>query len=75
MYQNMRQVGAPTSQTSQLPTGLQLGTGVKVMGTEKLHMQGNIEPTGNQLDLAINGRGFFKSRCLMDQQLIHVMVS
>ncbi|MEN9596475.1 MAG: flagellar basal-body rod protein FlgG [Pseudomonadota bacterium] len=60
MYQNMRQVGAPTSQTSQLPTGLQLGTGVKVMGTEKLHMQGNIEPTGNQLDLAINGRGFFQ---------------
>lgn len=60
MYQNMRQVGAQTSQTSQLPTGLQLGTGVKVMATEKLHLQGNVEQTGNQLDLAINGRGFLQ---------------
>ncbi len=60
MYQNMRQVGAQTSQTSQLPTGLQLGTGVKVMATEKLHTQGNVEQTGNQLDLAINGRGFLQ---------------
>ncbi|MGB4498715.1 MAG: flagellar basal-body rod protein FlgG [Methylococcaceae bacterium] len=60
MYQNMRQVGAQTSQTSQLPTGLQLGTGVKVMATEKLHIQGNVEQTGNQLDVAINGRGFLQ---------------
>jgi flagellar basal-body rod protein FlgG len=60
MYQNMRQVGAQTSQTSQLPTGLQLGTGVKVMATEKLHIQGNVEPTGNALDVAINGRGFLQ---------------
>jgi flagellar basal-body rod protein FlgG len=60
MYQNMRQVGAQTSQTSQLPTGLQLGTGVKVMATEKLHIQGNVEPTGNALDIAINGRGFLQ---------------
>lgn len=60
MYQNMRQVGSQTSQTSQLPTGLQLGTGVKVMATEKLHIQGNVEQTGNQLDLAINGRGFLQ---------------
>ncbi len=60
MYQNMRQVGAQTSQTSQLPTGLQLGTGVKVMATEKIHTAGNVEPTGNQLDVAINGRGFLQ---------------
>lgn len=60
MYQNMRQVGAQTSQTSQLPTGLQLGTGVKVMATEKLHIQGNVEQTGNNLDIAINGRGFLQ---------------
>jgi flagellar basal-body rod protein FlgG len=60
MYQNMRQVGAQTSQTSQLPTGFQLGTGVKIMATEKLHVQGNVEPTGNALDVAINGRGFFQ---------------
>ena len=60
MYQNMRQVGAQTSQTSQLPTGLQLGTGVKVMATEKLHVQGNVEQTGNDLDIAVNGRGFLQ---------------
>ncbi len=60
MYQNMRQVGAQTSQTSQLPTGFQLGTGVKTMATEKIHIQGNVEPTGNNLDLAINGRGFLQ---------------
>ncbi|MEI7795067.1 MAG: flagellar basal-body rod protein FlgG [Methylococcaceae bacterium] len=60
MYQNMRQVGAQTSQTSQLPTGLQLGTGVKTMATEKIHIQGNVEQTGNNLDVAINGRGFLQ---------------
>jgi flagellar basal-body rod protein FlgG len=60
MYQNMRQVGAQTSQTSQLPTGMQLGTGVKVMATEKLHLQGNVEQTGNALDVAIDGRGFLQ---------------
>jgi flagellar basal-body rod protein FlgG len=60
MYQNMRQVGAQTSQTSQLPTGMQLGTGVKTMATEKLHTQGNVEQTGNQMDIAINGRGFLQ---------------
>ena len=60
MYQNMRQVGAQTSQTSQLPTGMQLGTGVKTMATEKLHTQGNVEQTGNQMDIAVNGRGFLQ---------------
>ena len=60
MYQNMRQVGAQTSQTSQLPTGMQLGTGVKTMATEKLHTQGNVEQTGNKLDIDVNGRGFLQ---------------
>jgi flagellar basal-body rod protein FlgG len=60
MYQNMRQVGAQTSQTSQLPTGMQLGTGVRTIATEKIFTQGNVEQTGNALDVAINGRGFFQ---------------
>lgn len=60
MYQNIRQVGAQSTQNTQLPTGLQLGTGVKTVGTEKLHTQGNVQPSGNALDVAINGRGFLQ---------------
>jgi flagellar basal-body rod protein FlgG len=60
MYQNVRQVGAQSTQNTQLPTGLQLGTGVKTVGTEKLHTQGNVQQTGNALDVAINGRGFMQ---------------
>jgi flagellar basal-body rod protein FlgG len=60
MYQNIRQSGGQTSQNTQLPTGLQLGTGVRPVATEKIHTQGNILQTGNSLDLAINGRGFFQ---------------
>ncbi len=60
MYQNIRQSGGQTSQNTQLPTGLQLGTGVRSVATEKIHTQGNILQTGNSLDLAINGRGFFQ---------------
>jgi flagellar basal-body rod protein FlgG len=39
---------------------MQLGTGVKTMATEKLHTQGNVEQTGNQMDIAVNGRGFLQ---------------
>jgi flagellar basal-body rod protein FlgG len=60
LYQNIRQVGAQSSQDTQLPTGLYLGTGVKVVGTEKLHTQGNIVNTGNSFDVAIQGRGFLQ---------------
>ncbi|MEQ1635480.1 MAG: flagellar basal-body rod protein FlgG [Methylococcales bacterium] len=60
IYQNIRQAGGQTTQNTQLPSGLQLGTGVSVVATEKLHTQGNIQQTGNDLDLAINGRGFFQ---------------
>lgn len=60
MYQNIRQVGAQSTQNTQLPTGLQLGTGVKTVGTEKIHTQGNVQQTGNALDVAINGRGFLQ---------------
>jgi flagellar basal-body rod protein FlgG len=60
LYQNVRQTGGQSSQNTQLPSGLMLGTGVRTVGTEKLFTQGNMAQTGNNLDLAINGRGFFQ---------------
>ncbi|HYM34453.1 MAG TPA: flagellar basal-body rod protein FlgG [Steroidobacteraceae bacterium] len=60
LYQNVRQVGASTSQDTQAPSGLSLGTGTRVVATEKMFTQGGINQTGNSLDLAIQGRGFFQ---------------
>jgi flagellar basal-body rod protein FlgG len=60
LYQNVKQVGGATSQDTQSPSGLSLGTGVRVVATEKTYTQGNLSQTGNSLDLAINGRGFFQ---------------
>src|SRR5688572_9101426 len=60
LYQNVVQTGALTSQQTSAPTGLNLGTGVRVVATDRQHTQGNIITTGNQFDVAINGRGFFE---------------
>jgi len=60
LYQNVSQVGGSTSQTTLSPTGLQLGTGVRVVSTERSYAQGSLDNTGNSLDLAIQGRGFFQ---------------
>lgn len=60
LYQNLRQAGGQTGATTQAPTGLMLGTGVRVVATEKLHAQGNMVNTQNPLDLAIAGEGFFQ---------------
>ncbi len=60
IYQIQRQPGALSSQDSRLPSGLQLGTGVKVSGTQKIWTTGDLQETGQPLDLAINGRGFFQ---------------
>ncbi|QNM98467.1 flagellar basal-body rod protein FlgG [Chitinimonas koreensis] len=60
LYQTIRQPGGATSQQTQLPSGLQLGTGVKPVATERIHTQGNLQLTDNPFDLAINGRGFFQ---------------
>ncbi|HIE56235.1 MAG TPA: flagellar basal-body rod protein FlgG [Chromatiaceae bacterium] len=60
LYQNLAQVGAQSSQDTQLPSGLNLGTGVRTVATEKLFTQGNIVQTGNALDVAIQGRGFLQ---------------
>ena len=60
LYQNIRQPGAQSTQQTQLPTGLQIGTGVKPVATERIFTQGNLQQTNNNNDLAINGSGFFQ---------------
>lgn len=60
LYQTLRQPGAQSSQQTQLPTGLQLGTGVRPVAVEKIHTQGNLQQTGNALDVAVNGKGFLQ---------------
>ena len=60
IYQNVRQAGGQTSQDTQLPTGLAIGTGVRTAATEKIFTQGNLVQTNNSLDVAIEGRGFFQ---------------
>jgi flagellar basal-body rod protein FlgG len=60
LYQNVRQVGAQSSQQTQLPSGLQFGTGVRTVSTERLFTQGNLQQTNNTYDLAIQGSGFFQ---------------
>jgi flagellar basal-body rod protein FlgG len=60
LYQNVRQAGGQTGANTQAPTGLMLGTGVRVVATEKQHAQGNMVNTTNPLDLAIAGEGFFQ---------------
>ncbi|MEW5833446.1 MAG: flagellar basal body rod protein FlgG [Lysobacterales bacterium 14-68-21] len=60
MYQNRAQPGAQTTEQTLSPTGLMLGTGVRVVGTEKLFTQGELSQTGNSLDVAIQGRGFLQ---------------
>ena len=60
LYQTLRQPGAQSSQQTQLPSGLQIGTGVRPVATGRVFTQGNMQQTGNSLDLAINGGGFFQ---------------
>lgn len=60
LYQTVRQPGAQSSQDTELPSGLMLGTGVRTVATEKMHTQGNIVQTSNSLDVAVQGRGFLQ---------------
>ena len=60
LYQTLRQPGAQSSQQTQLPSGLQLGTGVRPVTTERIFTQGNLQQTGNSKDVAIQGQGFFQ---------------
>lgn len=60
IYQNLRQSGAASGEGTQLPTGLQLGLGTRAVATSRNFLQGNLQQTGNRLDLAIEGNGFFQ---------------
>ena len=60
LYQTIRQPGAQSSQQTQIPSGLQIGTGVRPVAVERIQTQGNLQQTGNRLDVAINGAGFFQ---------------
>ena len=60
MYQNLRQSGANTAEGTQLPTGLQVGLGVRPVATSRQFTQGNLQQTENGLDIAIQGKGFFQ---------------
>jgi flagellar basal-body rod protein FlgG len=60
MYQNVKQVGAQSTQNTQYSTGLTLGTGVRIAATEKNYLQGSVLQTGGNLDMSISGLGFFQ---------------
>jgi len=60
LYQTLRQPGASSSAQTQIPSGLQIGTGVRPVATERNFTQGNLTQTGNSLDIAIQGEGFFQ---------------
>ena len=60
LYQNLRQPGELTSQQTQNASGLQVGTGVRPVATERIHTQGNLQQTGGKLDVAITGEGFIQ---------------
>ncbi len=59
-YSIQRQPGAQVDQVNELPTGVQLGSGVRVVGTQKVFTQGNTQNTTGEFDLAVMGQGFFQ---------------
>jgi flagellar basal-body rod protein FlgG len=60
MYQNLRQSGASSTDQTTLPTGLQVGLGTRAVATSRTFTQGSLQQTGNTLDVAVNGNGFFQ---------------
>jgi flagellar basal-body rod protein FlgG len=60
LYQTLRQPGAQSSQQTQMPSGLQIGTGVRPVASERIFNQGNLQQTSNPLDVAIQGQGFLQ---------------
>lgn len=60
LYQTMRQPGAQSSQSTQIPAGLQIGTGVRPVSTARIYTKGSLQQTNNELDAAIDGAGFFQ---------------
>jgi len=60
LYQTIRQPGAQSSEQTNLPSGLQIGTGVRPVASERIFTQGNLTRTDNSKDIAIQGQGFFQ---------------
>jgi flagellar basal-body rod protein FlgG len=60
LYETIRPAGTPSSQDTQVPTGIQLGHGTRPSTVLKIFTQGDLENTKNELDLAIEGDGFFQ---------------
>ena len=60
LYDNLRPAGAPSGNSGQLPTGLQIGHGTRAVSTQKIFVQGDFQNTQNELDMAIEGQGFFQ---------------
>lgn len=60
LYTTLRLPGTPITGGGRIPTGVQVGHGVKVTGTQKIHLGGSLEETKNPLDIAIEGPGFFQ---------------
>lgn len=60
MYQTLREAGAPTTQGTQVPAGIEVGNGVRLSDTQKILSQGSFQNTGNALDLVVEGDGFFQ---------------
>lgn len=60
LYQTTRQPGTQSSQSTTVPSGLQVGTGVRTVATQRILTQGNMQQTSNSLDIAINGEGYFQ---------------
>jgi len=60
LYQTTRVAGTPATEVTVVPTGVQVGHGVKVAATQKVFTQGSLQSTGNVSDLAIQGEGFFR---------------
>ena len=60
LYQNINQPGGRSAQDTELPSGLMLGAGTKVVATQKIHSQGDMITTDNALDIMVQGEGFFE---------------
>lgn len=60
LYENLKNPGTSTSSSTMVPTGIQIGHGVRPVATQKQFSMGNLQQTGNRLDIAIQGDGFFQ---------------
>jgi len=60
LYQTLKMAGTPATEETVVPTGVQVGLGVKPAATQRMYEQGSLQNTGNKLDLALDGQGFFK---------------